>query len=196
MWAHKHYTFSDIWAIIALFAAHMHYYRHFSLKNPLFKNAGIKSLENLLKIHFFSMLPALPRSLRELSRKRHGYAQPCKLSAGITRGIDQSRVNDDATCGSARACDGRAREYFAGILPAPRALCRQDTSIWAGTSTLPALPELPALFGALRRPPSEIALYRTFGPCPRPCWHGFDTATQLQEAGVTSMQHCCISTTV
>ena len=92
MWAQIYYTFMHIRAFIALFAVHMHYYRQFSLENPVQDFCRQKSLKNLLKNQFYGM-PAMIRTINGQVREKHAaLARKCTQSALMPSAFDRAAM--------------------------------------------------------------------------------------------------------
>ena len=92
MWAQIYCTFMHIRAFIALFAVHMHYYRQFSLENPVQDFCRQKSLKNLLKNQFYGM-PAMIRTINGQVREKHAaLARKCTQSALMPSAFDRAAM--------------------------------------------------------------------------------------------------------
>ena len=168
MWAHKHYTFMHIRAFFVLVAAYLHPFASISLKNGVIKFSAQKSLENLLKIHFRSVLPPHCRHSREPCRISIRPADHAKSRHKNAPSIRSGRPNHVWFRGASITLPGKASTFYRAAV----ALCRHVASILRASTghgqhfagTLARLSGSPA-----RRPLCEICLYRAFGPSPRPC---------------------------
>ena len=135
MWAQIYCTFTHIRAFIVRFAVHMHYYRQFSLENPVPDFCRQKSLKNLLKNQFYGML-AMISTIRGQVREKHAApVRKCSQSALMPSAFARAAMTRRDPRGPLLPLPSGLREHFASTFAPPAAFmlarCRHFTGIKA-----------------------------------------------------------------